>query len=85
MIKKMSDSLRVWIHQHWVELFNDDKFMVMTVHNDARDNYGVVSIQLTSPWKDQPKDHYYKAEKTIFIDSVEKFLKLYKALLEMED
>jgi hypothetical protein len=78
--------LVIWGHHPWIELFNEDKFITITTHNDARDGGGSMNIGLTSPWQGQEaRNKDYKYERVIFIDSEEKFIKLYNTLLKMEE
>ena len=75
----------VSIDQIWTLMFNDDKFITITVHNNARDGLGRMTIGLTEPWRDRNyKDGHNNYEKVLWIDTEEKFIKFYNALMKIE-
>ena len=73
------------INQPWITMMNDDKFITITTSNESRDNHGIMTIGLTKDWLnrdyDNSKSNY---EKVLWIDTEEKFIKFYNALLELE-
>lgn len=79
------DNFTVGIHNIWTTMFNDDKFITITVHNDSRESRGIMTIGLTEPWQNRNyRGGHNNYEKVLWLDTEEKFIKLYNALMALE-